>query len=239
MDFRPNHIIETAEHIPIQIELSGLASRVFAFGIDLAAMLMLMGLVLSIFALPTFSHNIPELARTAVPLAMFCIFFGYHLIQEWLWNGKTIGKAALNIRVLRQNGQAIGFWEALGRNFLRVLDVYLLGIGLVCMLIRQDEKRFGDLLVGTIVVLEQPIARPSYTSNITSEHTPWPLASSLSAEETELLKTYQNRRTAWFSEAQKRVSDQLQTYFSERLQQAITTDTELDALLNHVQQAGK
>ncbi len=240
MEFRSLHTIDSSDNIRFRVELAGLASRVFAYLVDGLMMLTLMGLVLIIFSLPAI-QALPDVSKTATPISMFLITFAYHLLQEWLWNGKTVGKALFGIRVVRNNGQPIGFWESLGRNLLRVLDVYMLGIGLLVMLCNRDEKRLGDFLVGTLVINNQAVSRPATT---TPEGQPQPsqlqngepaVIINLSAEETELLKSFLARRASLLKEPRQQLATALCRYFSERLHRPLETETALEELLIQAQ----
>lgn len=236
MEIRSLHTIETAENIHLKVELAGLASRVFAFLIDAGMMGVLSALVLGLFAFWGYLQKNEQIAKTGIPLGMFIVFFGYHLFQEWLWNGRTLGKMLLHIRVVRNNGQPIGFWESVGRNLLRILDVYASGVGLLCMMFNRSEKRFGDFVAGTIVINDQKIVKPAYRvteqeAGQLDRHTV-----RITAEEAELLKTYQARRQDFTIEARRELAQSLSEYFSAKLRQPIQSEAELDAALEGYQQ---
>lgn len=241
MEFRSVYTLTTAENVPIKVELSGLASRIFAFCLDTLVMLMLMGIFLLTVTLPPQLRQFPEIQKTAVPLGLFLLFFGYHLFQEWLWNGKTLGKSILGIRVVRQDGQAIGFWESLGRNLLRIVDVYILGIGLICMMFQPQEKRFGDLLVGTLVIQDHAIRRPTYQSPVGSaepeNEEPFQAgdvhlsARFLTAEEAELIRAFLARQSQLLRADRIALGTHLCQYLSDRLQQPVQTEVDLQNLL--------
>jgi uncharacterized RDD family membrane protein YckC len=244
MEFRSIHTIETADNVHIKVELAGLASRVFAFGIDSMVMLILMGLVLTVFSALSLARFSPEIAKTGIPLGLFIVFFGYHLFQEWLWNGKTVGKSVFNIRVLRDNGQPIGFWESVGRNLLRVLDVYLSGIGLLCMMFNRNEKRFGDFVAGTIVVNDQPVSKPGKPISQPDASLEFiPVETSIiriTPEEVELLSAYRARRRGLLADARKTLSNAFCRYFTERWHVSVESEADLDAHLDaYLQQMQK
>lgn len=158
MDIRLQGHIKTAEHVDLNVELAGLGNRVFAFMIDFWIMICL--IATTVMALgPLFRFN-SEFFKTVFPVIIFLYLFGFHFFQEWLTGGKTIGKSITRIRVVRNNGQPVGFWEALGRNLLRVVDVYFIGIGLIVMMLSRREKRFGDYLAGTLVTYEHRYRLP-------------------------------------------------------------------------------
>lgn len=240
MEFRSIHTIETADNVHLKVELAGLANRVFAFGIDSLLMLILMGLVSLVFSILSFTQSSGEIAKTGIPLGLFIVFFGYHLFQEWLWNGKTVGKALFNIRVVRNNGQPIGFWESMGRNLLRILDVYASGIGLLCMMFNRSEKRFGDYVAGTIVVNDQPVYKPVWQrvelENTQSEPAGDTSVIRMTPEEAELLNAYRARRKTLLASARAEFAAALYRYFSERWHTTVTSDEDLDTHLEAYQQ---
>jgi uncharacterized RDD family membrane protein YckC len=243
MEFRSIHIIETADNVRLKVELAGLANRVFAFGIDGLLMLTLMGVVSLVFMVIAYSQSTDEIAKTGIPLGLFVVFFGYHLFQEWLWNGKTVGKAVFRIRVVRNNGQPIGFWEAMGRNLLRVLDVYVSGIGLLCMMFNRSEKRFGDYVAGTIVVNDQPVYKPVWQRNGPEETLAVPAGDiavvRMTPEEAELLNAYRARRNTLMPSARAGFADALYRHFSERWHAPVLSDYDLDDHLAAYQDAAQ
>lgn len=83
--------------------------------------------------------------------------FLYFILFEWLWNGQTVGKKALGIRVRMADGTPVTFAAAVGRNLLRVADL-LPGsyfIGLIAMFTSPKAQRIGDYFAGTIVLHER------------------------------------------------------------------------------------
>ena len=69
-------------------------------------------------------------------------------------SGQTVGKRALNIRVVRTDGSAAGMREIGIRTVLRLVDgLFLYGVGLVVMLVTRERRgRLGDLAGGTMIV---------------------------------------------------------------------------------------
>jgi uncharacterized RDD family membrane protein YckC len=236
MEFRSLHTLTTAENVPVRVELAGLANRVFAFGLDMIGMLTLMGCFLLVLLASSGFKQFSEVQKTIAPLGFFIIFFGYHLFQEWLWNGQSIGKRILGIRVVRQNGQPIGFWEALGRNLLRVVDVYVAGIGLVCMMFNANEKRLGDFLAGTLVIQNQVVARPIYRMEAQLPENPVAEEDSMAArmltpEEAEWINSFLIKRNHLLKTERTALLADACSYFTNRFHQAIEQEADLEMLL--------
>jgi hypothetical protein len=74
-----------------------------------------------------------------------------------------LGKRLLHVRVIRQGGYALRFFDTLLRNLLRVIDFLPLfyGVGLVSLLFTRDSQRIGDLVAGTLVVYQEPVETES------------------------------------------------------------------------------
>jgi uncharacterized RDD family membrane protein YckC len=69
-------------------------------------------------------------------------------------SGQTVGKRALNIRVVRTDGAPAGMREIGIRTVLRLVDgLFLYGVGLVVMLVTRERRgRLGDLAGETMIV---------------------------------------------------------------------------------------
>lgn len=65
--------------------------------------------------------------------------------------GRSLGKLALGIRVVRDDGGAIGFRHALIRALTGVLEIWLTfgGLAVLVGFLNPDSKRLGDILAGT------------------------------------------------------------------------------------------
>lgn len=149
--------VRTAEHVGISYRLAGIGNRFLAAFIDLAVLLTLevsLALVLS-FGLA----GLEPVLRTAIlavglVLLVLVIPFAYWVLLETFWNGQTLGKRAVGIRVLREDGSPVGFFAVLARGLLRLLDIVplIFPIDVLLMLLSAKGQRLGDLVAGTVVV---------------------------------------------------------------------------------------
>jgi len=84
----------------------------------------------------------------------FLMLHAYYFLPELFWDGRSLGKWALGLRVLAIDGQEADPFAILIRTLLRLVDfvpgLYLGGF-LVCRLNRR-RQRLGDLAAGTMVV---------------------------------------------------------------------------------------
>ena len=92
----------------------------------------------------------------------FIITIGYGIGLEWLWNGQTLGKRLLRLRVSDENGRKLLFSQIVIRNLLRFVDsmpVFYL-VGGIATLLNRRAQRLGDLAAGTIVIRQPKISMP-------------------------------------------------------------------------------
>jgi hypothetical protein len=87
---------------------------------------------------------------------------GYPTIFETLSRGKTLGKMALGLRVVGDDGSPERFRQALVRSLVGLLEIYLLAaVALITSIVSAKGKRLGDIFAGTYVLQERMPARVS------------------------------------------------------------------------------
>jgi uncharacterized RDD family membrane protein YckC len=198
--------VRTGESISIHYELAGLGSRFLAVGIDLALQLGFTLAVLLVFfaaakplgsALGGVSAKLSKSGEAVAlgggVLALFLVYFGYFIIFELWWSGRTPGKRALGIRVVRDAGFPIDIGAAVVRNVVRILEFALgfYALSAVSAVLSRQNKRLGDFAAGTIVVRERGSAPPDIGAYLGRES---PADDGLSAEERGLVERYVARR---------------------------------------------
>ena len=70
-----------------------------------------------------FQGDLEVLGSGLLVLSLFLIIFGYPILFEVLDGGRSIGKRATGLRVVRLDGGPIGFGAASIRNIMRMIDV--------------------------------------------------------------------------------------------------------------------
>ncbi len=87
-------------------------------------------------------------------LGVWLIAMAYWTLSEQLWNGQTVGKRFLGIRVIARDGSAQVDWgRSILRNVARVFDQFVCFIvGPVLMLTTTGHRRIGDFWGRTLVV---------------------------------------------------------------------------------------
>jgi uncharacterized RDD family membrane protein YckC len=95
-------------------------------------------------------------------LLTFAVLWGYPTAMETLWRGRSLGKAALGLRVVTIEGAPVRFRHAAIRATLGVVDFLLTagGAAVISVLLTPRSQRLGDLVAGTVVLRERTGLRP-------------------------------------------------------------------------------
>lgn len=149
----------------ITYRLSGIGSRILAHILDLTIVLVT-DMVVAMAILGIFSSIDPTVAGVVVLFIIAFSFFIYFILFEGLWNGQTLGKKAVGIRVRMSDGLPVTFAAAIGRNLMRPADMFpgSYFMGLLSMFSTPKSQRLGDLIANTIVTHEKrpmPYFRPA------------------------------------------------------------------------------
>jgi uncharacterized RDD family membrane protein YckC len=165
-------IIETPERVPLHFALASIGNRFLACAFDHALQTILIILLYFIFTLVGNMLDFgglktaPKWVLAVLIILGFIIWSSYFVIFEWLWNGQTPGKRWLKLRVIREDGRPITFWEAAVRNLLRIFDIMpfpFYSIGLISVFISTRDQRVGDLVAGSVVVREREAEAPTFS----------------------------------------------------------------------------
>ena len=165
-------IIETPERVPLHFGLASIGNRFIACAIDhaiqvFAIVLLVIGftVILDISLLSDQISSAPKWVYAVLIVVLFLIFSGYFTFFEWIWRGQTPGKLWLKLRVIREDGRPVTFWEAAVRNFLRTVDmmpVPFYSVGLLSVFVSSKDQRVGDMVGGTVVVREREAEAPAF-----------------------------------------------------------------------------
>jgi len=164
--------VETPEGCRIDLRVAGLVARTRAWLIDLAIRGFIFLVALEVLVL------FGKVGFGAILLVVFALEWLYPVYFEAAWHGATPGKRVCRLAVLRDDGGPIDWGAAMVRNTLRIVDFLplLYMAGTLCMFLRRDFKRLGDVAAGTIVVYTDEPPLPALAAEGPSEPPPVPLA---------------------------------------------------------------
>jgi len=109
------------------------------------------------------------LQHVALVCSLILVFLVYPTTVETVTRGKSLGKWALGLRVVRDDGGTVTAKQSFVRALIAIPEIYLLGGGpaFFSCLVSSRGKRLGDYAAGTYVVrdrvslgLEQPARMP-------------------------------------------------------------------------------
>ena len=144
------------EAVVLELRLAKLASRGLALALDIGAQIVL--LIVGTFVVAGVATQADEALSFVVGLLFYlAVIIGYPVGFETLTRGRSLGKMALGLRVVREDGGTIRFRQALVRGLLGVPEFWIsLGsIALIASLASSRGKRLGDQLAGTVVIRER------------------------------------------------------------------------------------
>jgi len=152
MDLDDQITLRTPEGVALEVTLAGVGSRFIAGTVDLVLQAAISG-VLVLAANAAGSGSVLEVVLI---VGTFATWFFYPLAFELLAAGRTPGKRATHLRVIRDSGAPIDLAASAIRNLVRVIDgptlLYL--PSLISVAVTRRNQRPGDLAAGTVVVRE-------------------------------------------------------------------------------------
>lgn len=146
----------TGEAVALDLRPASFATRALAWLLDLVVL----GTVafLSAWLLVEVGATGDPSQLRAYGVAWFVVvFLVVPTAVETFTRGKSLGKLAAGLRVVRDDGGPVRVRQAFVRALLSVPEIYVTGgsIALICSLANSRGKRLGDLLAGTYVMRER------------------------------------------------------------------------------------
>jgi uncharacterized RDD family membrane protein YckC len=146
----------TGDAVVLGLRPARLPSRALAVFIDLVV-LWTVYLALSL-ALLTAMAGLDEAAVAAVAVALLVlVLMGGPIAVETLTHGRSLGKLACGLRVVREDGGPIRFRHALVRGLIGFAEIQLTVGTVACTasLVSARGRRLGDVFAGTLVIRER------------------------------------------------------------------------------------
>ncbi|QDO46301.1 RDD family protein [Streptomyces sp. RLB3-17] len=154
----------TGEAVALELRPAKLPSRALAVLLDLAVS-MTAYLIVTIGLLAA-TAALDDAARIAVSIASFVLLLvGGPIAVETLSHGRSLGKLAFGLRVVRDDGGPIRFRHALVRGAIGVVEILMTFgiIACIASLVSARGRRLGDVFAGTLVVRERiPVGHTAF-----------------------------------------------------------------------------
>jgi uncharacterized RDD family membrane protein YckC len=144
--------VVSGEAVMIPSRPAGFIQRAAGAAIDLIALGILTYLAVTILATVILSLSIDDALSTALTLmTIITVLLIVPIVVETLTHGKSLGRLVMGLRIVRDDGGAIGLRHSMIRGFMSLIDFYLTfgGTALIVGMLNSRAKRVGDLLAGT------------------------------------------------------------------------------------------
>ncbi len=152
----PAEQVVTGDAVVLDVQIAQLPVRALSAMIDIAVILVgyFIGVALWAATLSQF-----DTALSAAILVIFTVLtlIGYPLVFESATRGRTLGKMALGLRVVSDDGGPERFRQALFRALASFVEIWMFvgGPAVICSVLNSKGKRIGDIFAGTVVISER------------------------------------------------------------------------------------
>lgn len=148
--------VVTGEAVVVEVRVAQLASRTAALLIDIVVQLVTLFGASFLVGVVSFTSD-PALTAVIYLVLTVLVIVGYPVAFETLSRGRSLGKLALGLRVVSDDGSPERFRQALFRGLAGILEFWTLGgaPALISSLISEKGKRLGDIFAGTMVISER------------------------------------------------------------------------------------
>ncbi|URM38938.1 RDD family protein [Flavobacterium anhuiense] len=189
--------INTTQNVKINFIAASVGERLGAFFIDLFIVICyITALSIVLFdwlQLDRLMVNLDGWSRGAIFLLLYSPVIVYSLVLESVFEGQSLGKKLLKIKVVKIDGYQAGFGDYLIRWFFRVIDFFtFFGLsGLITVITSQKSQRLGDMAAGTAVITLKNKINISHTilEDIGESYVPtYPLVIKLSDNDMRIIK---------------------------------------------------
>jgi uncharacterized RDD family membrane protein YckC len=153
---RQQEPVVTGDAVVLDVQIAQLPVRALSAMIDVTVVFIAytIGVLLGASTLAQF-----DAAFSAAVLIIFTVLslVGYPVAFETATRGRSLGKMALGLRVVSDDGGPERFRQALFRALAGVIEIWMLagGPAVICSLLSSKGKRIGDIFAGTVVISER------------------------------------------------------------------------------------
>lgn len=211
--------INTTQNVNINFNTATVGHRVLAFLLDLLVKIAYGIVVYNVFframGLEEMLDSMDWWSAMSIVLLFYLPVMFYSLVQESMFEGQTLGKKILKIKVIKIDGYQSGFGDYFIRWIMRIIDISIGWgiIGLISLLTSKKTQRIGDMAAGTAVISLKNDININHTilKEINDNYVPvYPLVIKLSDNDMRIIKeTYETSLKAADFEMISKLQDKI------------------------------
>ncbi|MCK8522878.1 RDD family protein [Aquimarina sp. D1M17] len=159
-----NLAINTTQNVNLDYKTVSIGERMLAALIDFAIFWLYLFIVNFITSLVGTAFQDNWTVFGIQSLLLLPVMF-YSLYMHIIFNGRTVGKMIMKIRVVRVDGLPVHWSNYLVRWMLRLVDIwiFLASVGILTILFSDKRQRLGDAAAGTVVISTKQKVKISHT----------------------------------------------------------------------------
>lgn len=189
--------IVTTQNVTINFNQATVGQRIGAQLLDAVVkgsyLLLVYGLIFKLAGLNDAMQGMDNWSRMAIQLVFYLPVMFYSLVQESIFEGQTIGKRVVKLKVIKIDGYQAGFGDYFIRWMFRLIDIGPTQgiIGLIVLSTSDKTQRLGDMAAGTAVIDLKNDVTINHTilQELDSKYVPaYPLVIKLSDNDVRIIK---------------------------------------------------
>ncbi|MDP2333752.1 MAG: RDD family protein [Reyranella sp.] len=134
-----------------QVAYGGFWIRLVAYIIDAILLSIAVGVVGAVAGINFFDADFETYNASANFLSLLAGWL-YFALLESSERGATVGKMAMGLRVVTDQGQRLSFLNATGRYFAKIISAIILCIGFIMIAFTDRKRGLHDMIAGTLVI---------------------------------------------------------------------------------------
>jgi uncharacterized RDD family membrane protein YckC len=148
--------VVTGDAVVLDVQIAQLPVRAAGALIDITVIFICYVLGLMLWA-ATLTQFDTALSTAILLIFTVLVIVGYPLAFETATRGRSVGKIAMGLRVVSEDGGPERFRQALFRALASVVEIWMLAgsPAVICSILSPKGKRIGDVFAGTVVVSER------------------------------------------------------------------------------------
>lgn len=172
----------TGEGVAVEVPVASVAARMASGAIDVIVTIVV--LVAGVFAIGAVAGGSSDAVLGVLFIGLSVLaFIVLPTAVETLSRGRSLGRMALGLRTLRDDGGPTTFRHALVRGLVGYVEIYLLlGVpAVIASMVHPRAKRLGDMAAGTIVISQRAALRLTPPPPMPPALMPWALSADIAA----------------------------------------------------------